>query len=139
MDRIIWTGVALNTIGGLGHHIDHIFRRRAGWPLIDEVNGWTITLLIYVVIFIGVILSRRKVVGAGFWALVSGLGFVYTTVIHFIPGSPDPPAEYVADYGSTVLGALALTWLALMLLSLLSTSVYSAQRWARLRQQALAG
>lgn len=137
MNRTVWTFVVLNTIGGIGHHIDHTFRGHVGWPLIADVNGYTITLLIYVAILIGAILSRRDVVGPGFWAIFSAAGFVYTLLVHFVPASPDPPMRYAHDYGSSLLGALAMTWLGLFLLSLLSTTVYCARRWASLRQASL--
>ena len=136
MDRTIWTFVVLNTIGGLGHHVDHTLRHKVGWPLTHDVNGYTITWLIYVVILIGAILTRRGVAGPFFWGFISAGGFVYTLVIHFAVNI-DPPAQYAAQYGSSVKGAIAVTWLVLFLISLASTAVYAFRRWAVLRQQRL--
>jgi hypothetical protein len=134
MDRTIWTLVVLNTIGGIGHHVDHTFRHNVGWPLNSHVNGYTITMLIYVVILIGAVLSRRGVVGPGFWAILCGGGLIYTALVHFVPGSPDPPGAYASQYGSTIKGTLAIVWLVLLLISLAVTLVYCTRKWAALRQ-----
>lgn len=134
MNRTIWMFVVLNTIGGIGHHVDHTLRHKVGWPLTQHVNGYTITLLIYVAILIGAIYSRRGVIGPGFWAVFSFAGFVYTAAVHFLPGSPDPPAQYAELYGSRLYGAIAIAWLLLFLLSLAITTVYCARRWLAVRR-----
>lgn len=136
MTRTGWTFVVLNTLGGIGHHVDHTLRHNVGWPLNQHVNGYTITLLIYVVILIGVVYTRRGVLGTGFWLVMCIGGFVYTAGVHFLPGSPDPPAHYAALYGSGVYGALAVAWLLLFLLSLAVSGVYFARLWLDERQAA---
>jgi hypothetical protein len=61
----------------LGHHLDHLIRHNAvGWPLTDQVNAFTMSLVVYPVITTGLLLYRAGRVGPGFWALVSGGGAV---------------------------------------------------------------
>lgn len=67
--RLTWLAAALS----LGHHLDHLIRHNAvGWPVTDEVNAFTFSLVVYPVIITGLLLYRAGRVGPGFWALVSG-------------------------------------------------------------------
>jgi hypothetical protein len=43
-----------------------------GWPVTDQVNAFTASLVVYPVIAAGLLLYRAGRVGPGFWALVSG-------------------------------------------------------------------
>jgi hypothetical protein len=136
MNRIIWGFVVTTTIFSIGHHLDHAFRHhKVGWPFSDHFTGFSVALLFYVGILIGVILTRRGLIGPGFWSILAAVGFVYIVGSHYGPVAEDPPSFYSAEYGSSVKGALALTWLILFLLSLLGAAVYSARRWAMLRQR----
>ena len=45
--RLTWLAAAMS----LGHHLDHVLRGNAvGWPLTDEVNAFTISLVVSPVI-----------------------------------------------------------------------------------------
>jgi hypothetical protein len=62
--RFTWLAVALS----LGHHLDHLIRGNAvGWPLTDQVNAFTISLVVYPVIATGLLAYRAGRVGPGFW------------------------------------------------------------------------
>lgn len=52
-----------------------------GWPLTDEVNAFTLSLVIYPVIVTGLLLYRADRVGPGFWALVSGGGAIFVSAV----------------------------------------------------------
>jgi hypothetical protein len=113
-----------------------VFRHHSvGWPFSAHVTGFSVALLFYVVILIGVLLTRRGLLGPGFWAVIAAVGFVYAFGSHFGPFAADPPSNYAIEYGSRVKGALALGWLVLFLISLTAGCVYSAMRWAMLRQR----
>ena len=134
MNKTIWGLVGLNTLLGIGHHIDHTLRGNVGWPLTDQVNGYTGAFSTYIVVVVGAILTRRRVVGPGFWAIVSAVVCVYVTVVHFAPHSPDPVSMYASAYGSRVKGALAIGWVLLTIAITGFSAVYCAARWSKSRQ-----
>ncbi len=58
----------------------------SGWPFRDEVTPFTPSLLIPVIFVVGIVLTLRRRVWAGFWvgwALVAGVIVVF---VHFVPG-----------------------------------------------------
>src|SRR4029450_1919662 len=76
----------------LGHHLDHLIRGNAvGWPVTDQVNAFTASLVVYPIIIAGLVLYRAGRVGPGFWALVSGGGAVFVSAVHFGPAAGEPP------------------------------------------------
>jgi hypothetical protein len=119
----------------LGHHLDHIIRHNAvGWPLGEEVNAFTISLVVYPVIAAGLLLYRAGWVGAGFWALVSGGGAVFVAAVHFGPAPAEPPELILGGYDPPILGWLAFGWLASFVALLAITCLYETQLWWRQRQ-----
>lgn len=91
-----------------GHHLDHVLRGNAvGWPLTDEVNAFTISLVVYPVIASGLLLYRAGRFGPGSWALVSGGGAVFVSAVHFGPAAAEPPELILGHYQPPVLGWLA--------------------------------
>lgn len=89
----------------LGHHVDHVIRHNAvGRPLTDQVNAFTISLVIYPVIAAGLLLYRAGRVGPGFWALVSGGGAVFVGAVHFGPVAVEPPEMILGHYQAFTLG-----------------------------------
>jgi hypothetical protein len=60
--RLTWLAAALS----LGHHLDHVIRHNAvGWPLTDQVNAFTLSLVVYPFIATGLLLYRAGRVGPG--------------------------------------------------------------------------
>jgi hypothetical protein len=137
MDRIVWSLVALTTIFSVGHHIDHASRHLIGWPLNDHVTPFSYGLGFYVLIIVGSILSRRGVIGPGFWAILAGVGLLFIGGSHYGPFANDPPSTFAAAYGSQTKATFATLWLWGFLLSLAGAMVYSGRRWAMLRRQSL--
>ena len=137
MNRAIWTLVVLNTIFSLGHHVDHALRHHAGWPVESKVTPFTWFLGIYVAIAIGTVLSRRGMVGPGFWSILAAIGFVGITFTHFGPVAEDPPALFASEYGSQIKGMISLIWLCLFEVSLLAAVIYPGYRWMVLRRGAV--
>ena len=124
--RLTYLAAALS----LGHHIDHVIRHNAvGWPLTDEVNAFTLSLVIYPVIVTGLLLYRAGRVGPGFWALVSGGGAIFVSAVHFGPFAAEPPEMILDAYDQPVLGRLAFTWLVIFVAVLAITSLYESWVW----------
>ena len=129
--RLTWLAAALS----LGHHLDHLIRHNAvGWPLTDEVNAFTISLVVYPIIAAGLLAYRAGRVGPGFWALVSGGGAIFVSAVHFGPAAVEPPQLILDPYDPPVLGWLAFGWLTTFVTVLAITSVYETRLWAQQRQ-----
>jgi hypothetical protein len=129
--RLTWLAAALS----LGHHLDHVIRHNAvGWPLTDQVDAFTLSLVVYPVIATGLLLYRAGRVGPGFWALVSGGGAVFVSAVHFGPSAVEPPEMILGGYGLSILGWLAFAWLVAFVVVLAITSLYETRLWWRQRQ-----
>ena len=129
--RLTYLAAALS----LGHHLDHVIRHNAvGWPLTDQVNAFTLSLVVYPVIATGLLLYRAGRVGPGFWALVSGGGAVFVSAVHFGPSAVEPPELILGGYGLSILGWLAFAWLVTFVVVLAITSLYETRLWWRQRQ-----
>ena len=51
--QLTWLAAAMS----LGHHLDHLIRCNAvGWPLTEEVNAFTASLVVYPIIAAGLLL-----------------------------------------------------------------------------------
>jgi hypothetical protein len=124
--RLTWLAAAMS----LGHHLDHVIRHNAvGWPLTDQVNAFTISLVVYPVIGAGLLAYRAGRVGPGFWALVSGGGAAFVGAVHFGPVAVEPPDLILGHYQPPVLGWLAFTWLAAFAAVLAITCLYETRLW----------
>ena len=129
--RLTWLAAAMS----LGHHLDHLIRGNAvGWPVTEEVNAFTISLVVYPIIIIGLLLYRTGRVGPGFWALVSGGGAVFVSAVHFGPAAVEPPELILDPYQPPVLGWLAFGWLVAFVTVLAVTCLYETRLWAQQRQ-----
>jgi hypothetical protein len=119
----------------LGHHLDHLIRQNAvGWPVANEVNAFTMSLVIYPIIVAGLLAYRAGRVGPGFWALVSGGGAIFVSAVHFGPAAVEPPELILGHYDSPILGWLAFAWLAVFVTVLAVTSLYETRVWWQQRQ-----
>ena len=133
--RTLYRLTSLAAAMSLGHHLDHLIRHNAvGWPLTDQVNAFTISLVVYPVITTGLLLHRAGRVGAGFWALVSGGGAVFVSAVHFGPAAVEPPQLILGHYDPPILGWLAFTWLATFVAVLAITCLYETRLWSQQRQ-----
>jgi hypothetical protein len=124
--RLTWLAAALS----LGHHLDHLIRGNAvGWPVTEEVNAFTISLIVYPIIATGLLLYRAGRVGPGFWALVSGGGYAFVSAVHFGPVAVEPPPLILDPYDPPILGWLAFAWLVAFVTVLAITSLYETRLW----------
>jgi hypothetical protein len=134
-DRVLYRLTWLALVLSLGHHLDHLIRGNAvGWPVTEEVNAFTLSLVVYPIIATGLVLYRAGRVGPGFWALVSGGGAAFVAAVHFGPAAVEPPELILDHYDSPVLGWLAFGWLVVFVAVLAITCVYETRLWASHRQ-----
>ncbi len=119
---------------GAGHHIDHIIRgNHVGWPLIPEVNAFTVSLLAYPFVGLGLYLGWQNRAGVRYWMV---LFFVLATMVitqHFGPNPNEPPADVIGPYESQLVGSVALGWLVVFTLVVVAALLYSGVLWSRRR------
>jgi hypothetical protein len=128
--RLTWLALVLS----LGHHLDHLIRGNAvGWPVTEEVNAFTYSLVVYPIIATGLVLYRAGRVGPGFWALVSGGGAAFVAAVHFGPAAAERPELIVDHYDTPILGWLAFGWLVVFVTVLAITCLYETRLWAQRR------
>jgi hypothetical protein len=106
-----------------------------GWPLTNEVNSFTMSLVIYPIIVTGLLLYPAGRVGPGFWALVSGGGAVFVSLVHFGPTAVEPPAMILNGYDAPIVGWSAFAWLVVFVTVLAITSLYETRVWWQQRQE----
>lgn len=137
VDTRLYALIVLATGLGVGHHIDHLVRgNHLGWPLIPEVTAFTYSLAFYPVIAVGLYLTLRGRVGAGYWVVVSVAGFLMVTTSHFGPLAVEPPQDIVGPYENVYVGYLALVWLLGFVGALLIATGYATSRWRWIRRVA---
>jgi hypothetical protein len=133
--RILYSLTYLAAALSLAHHVDHVIRHNAvGWPLTDEVNAFTMSLIIYPIIITGLLLYHAGRVGPGFWAFVSGGGAVFVSAVHFGPSAAEPPQMILDGYDSAAVGWLAFILLVTFVTVLAVTSLYETRVWWQQRQ-----
>lgn len=133
-DRTLYLLTFLAVAMSLGHHIDHVIRGNAvGWPLTGQVNAFSLSLLIYPVIAIGLALYHAGRVGPGFWAFLSGGGALFVAAVHLGPQAVEPPTMILDHYHQPAAGVLAFGWLLAFIVVLVVTFVYEVRQWLRQR------
>ena len=116
------------------HTIDHIMRGDFHWPLDGQSVGVVLVVAaIYLVIGMGVRLSRRGVVGPLFWAIVGCGGLIFGWLSHFSPFTDQPLHVIYGCYHNATGGAFAVLCLMLMMSFVLAATLYSFYLWHRQR------
>lgn len=124
--------VLLVTGLSVAHHVDHIVRDVTGWPLENGFNPFSASLFVYPAIVAGLVLSRRHLVGARFWATLAGGGALFILAVHVGPTAGDAVTTIPDQYGSPLGDAVALAVLALFLVALVAHCAHEVRRMARL-------
>ena len=120
----------------IGHHVDHVIRgNHIGWPLIEQATPFTYSLAVYPLILLGLYLSRAGRAGAGYWLLLSGLGAVFLSIVHFGPAAVEPPDDIIGEYSSPLAGWLAFSWLLALIAALGTLFMHEALVWRRERSR----
>ena len=115
----------------IAHHVDHILRDVTGWPLRDQFNPFSASLVVYPVIVVGLLLSRRQRVGARFWAALAGAAALFIVAVHVGPGAGDSVTSIPDQYASTVADVAALVVLALFIAALILHWTHEMRRMVR--------
>ncbi len=123
--------VALITALSVAHHVDHIVRDVTGWPFGGGFNPFSASLFVYPVIAAGLLLSRRRRVGARFWAILAGGGALFVLAVHVGPAAGDSVGAIPDQHGSTAAALAALAVLAVFVAALLVHCAYEMRRMAR--------
>lgn len=120
------------TLLGIAHHTDHVIRgNHVGWPISQDINPFTFSLAFYPVVLLGLYLHARNRAGAGFWAILTGVGAAVVGVIHLGPWAVEPPHDIRSVYQSPIAGWAAFGLLLLFLTALASTSLYGLYLYVR--------
>lgn len=124
--RLIWAIAVLNA----AHTVDHVIRGDFHWPLDGQSVGFILIITsIYLVIGIGLRLSRNGVVGPRFWTIIGGVGLAFGWLSHFSPFT-DQPVQVIHDaYHGTIGGPVAVVCLMLLMGVVLVATMYSAYLW----------
>lgn len=125
LQRRLIVPAAISTVFVALHHLDHAFRRvHIGWPLTDNVNPFTFSFVLYLLLLPGIYLTARGQVWAGYWLSVAIFGFSLVTFVHF---RPSPSAESLDQvyypWNNPILGGIAVAVLFALELSLVALLV----------------
>lgn len=112
----------------MAHHVDHVFRDVTGWPFEGGVNPFTMSLVVYPLIVVGLLLSRSGRAGPRFWVSLAGGGALFILAIHVGPAAGDSVEDIPAQYASPLADVTALAILTLLVLALLAHCLYELRR-----------
>ena len=112
----------------IAHHVDHVVRGVTGWPLSGGFNPFSASLFVYPVIGAGLLLSRRRRVGARFWALLAGGAALFIVLVHVGPTAGDSVSNIPDQYGSPVAAVVSLLVLALFVAALILHCAHEIRR-----------
>jgi hypothetical protein len=115
----------------LGHDIDHVIRGDFGLPPAVSAPVIAVLLSKYAILGFGLYFYLKGKIGPLFWAIAAGIGVVLAWLAHFSPFSEQTPQTIYRAYATPAWGAVAVSVLALLMLALVATTVYSQYLWAR--------
>lgn len=115
----------------LGHDIDHAVRGDFRGSLAGSVPVIAVLLSKYAILGFGLYFYLKSKAGPLFWAIVAGIGVVLAWLAHFSPFSAQTPQSIYRAYASPAEGVVAVSVLALLMLALVATTLYSQYLWAR--------
>lgn len=154
--------IAASGVGvfGLLHHTDHILRgNHVGYPVNDEINPFTFSLLVYPFLGLGIYLTLHRKAWPSYWLIYGLVVLGLVLNVHFVPlpgyeaprdiyipyinpyadpsvYSKAPAPEHLAwwqqvygPHASLVYAVLALVILAILIISLVIMVVTAFQAW----------
>ena len=114
------------------HAVDHVLRGDFHWPLDGQSMGFFLVIAtIYLVIGIGLGLSRRGVLGPRFWAVIGASGLAFGWLSHFSPFTDQPVSAIFHAYHSTTAGILAVGCLGLLMITVLLATLQALMLWSK--------
>ena len=134
--RLILAIAVLNA----AHTIDHVVRGDFHWPLDGQSIGFILIITsIYLVIGIGLRLSRSGIVGPPFWTIIGGAGLLFGWLSHFSPFTDQPVHVIYGAYHVAIGGTVAVACLMLLMGFVLTVTMYSAYLWYSRRRLLMTG
>ena len=115
----------------IAHHVDHVARDVTGWPFGGGFNPFSASLFVYPVIAAGLVLSRRHLVGARFWAALAGGAAVFILAVHVGPTAGDAVTTIPDQHDSALADFVSLGVLALFLAALVVHCAHEIRRGAK--------
>jgi hypothetical protein len=132
LTRAFYLFVAVPTVLGAAHHVDHIVRgNHVGWPITPEINPFTYSLAIYPLLALSLALSLRRRVGARYWAGFFAFSAAMLAYLHLSPWAVEPPQDVLLPYANPLAGYLAFAVVVALVGSVVVGSVYAAALWYR--------
>ncbi|WP_318567820.1 hypothetical protein [Salinigranum marinum] len=124
--------VAVPTVLGAAHHVDHIIRgNHVGWPITPEVNPFTYSLAIYPLLALSLLLSLTKRVDARYWAGFFAFSAAMLAYFHISPWAVEPPRDVMVPYENPLVGYLAFAIVLALIGSVVVGSAYGVALWYR--------
>ncbi|MFB6200537.1 MAG: hypothetical protein ABEI98_00845 [Halorhabdus sp.] len=128
----LYVFVAVPTVLGAAHHVDHIIRgNHVGWPITPEVNAFTYSLAIYPLITVSLYLAVTDRVEARYMTGFFAFSAAILAFFHVSPWAVEPPQDVIQPYGNPAVGYLAFGLLLALIASTLIGCAYSAVLWRR--------
>lgn len=122
--------VALPTLLGVAHHVDHMVRgNHVGWPITPEINPFTYSLVIYPALAAGLYLTATDRGGKRFWTGFFAFSTALLAYVHVSPWAVEPPADVIVPYANPVVGYLAFGILLGLIASVGFGTVYVGRLW----------
>jgi len=129
---LLYVFIAVPTVLGAAHHIDHIIRgNHIGWPITADINAFTYSLGIYPLIAVSLYLAASDRVEAGYMTGFFAFSAAILAFFHVSPWAVEPPQDVIQPYGNPVFGYLAFGILLALIASTLVGCAYSVVLWRR--------
>ncbi len=130
VDRTLVRLILAIAVLNAAHTIDHVIRGDFHWPLDGQSIGFILIITsIYLVMAMGLRLSRRGIVGPLFWTIIGGAGVLFGWLSHFSPFTDQPVSVIYAAYHGAIGGTAAVACLMLLMTCVVAATIYSAYRW----------
>ena len=132
VSRVVYLTMAVSTLLGLAHHVDHIVRgNHVGWPITGHVTPFTYSLAIYPLVAVGLYLTLSGRAGNRYWAGFFACSAAMLAYFHVSPWAVEPPGDVILPYADPAVGYLAFAVLCALIASVYLGSLYAAAAWYR--------
>ena len=139
VDRTLVRLILAIAVLNAAHTIDHVIRGDFHWPLDGQSIGFILIITsIYLVMAMGLRLSRRGMVGPLFWTIIGSAGVLFGWLSHFSLFTDQPVPVIYAAYHGAIGGTAAVACLMVLMTCVLAATIYSAYLWYGQRNMLMA-
>lgn len=130
--QVLYALVALSTLLGVAHHVDHVVRgNHVGWPITSQVTPFTYSLVVYPLIALGLALTLSGRAGNRYWTAFFAFSAAMLAYFHVSPWAIEPPGDVILPYADPTVGYLAFAVLLALIASVAIGAVYAGLTWYR--------